>query len=224
MPARSRSSSPRLTLDVIVDTAATLVAEEGFEALSMRRLAQECGVGVMTLYGYVRTKDDVLEALANRLLSTVELPVDDTLSWQEHVALVFCSVRSVLLTHPELLPIVATQRLDGLAAYRSAESLFRRLEGAGLVGAQVVHAFDALVSFTIGSVQREVALEPANRGRYPTLGALPHNEFPHVIKLAGHLVAADLETSFRVGLDLLIDGITSRTENQARTRKGRTPS
>lgn len=207
MPDQPQPPSPRLTLETIVDSALGIVLDQGFEALSMRRLAKECGVGVMTLYGYVRTKDDVLEALANRLFRSLELPVDDSLPWQQRVAGVLRSMRSVLLKHPELLPVVATQRLDGIDAYRGAESLFRGLDAAGLEDRRAVHAFDALVSFTVGSVQREIGLERTDRAPLPGLRKLPHDEFPHVIGLAGFLVTSDAEASFTAGLDLLIAGI-----------------
>ncbi len=209
VPAPGESPSSRLSLDVIVDAAAKLVAEDGFEALSMRRLAKECGVGAMTLYGYVRTKDEVLQALANRIFSTLELPGDDTESWQERVRQVVGSLRTVFLAHPELLPIVATQRLDGVAAYRGAEALFGALDAAGLQGEQLIHAFYALASFTIGSVQREVGLQNSDAGEFPGLRSLAREEFPQVIDLAGHLVTADPEATFRAGLELLIAGIAT---------------
>ncbi|MCW2856622.1 MAG: TetR family transcriptional regulator [Marmoricola sp.] len=194
---------------MIVDAAAKLVAEQGFDALSMRRLAKECGVGVMTLYGYVRTKDEVLQALANRLLSTLELSADDDAPWDERVAQVVRSLRSVFLAHPELLPIAATQRLDGEAAYRGAEALFGALSAAGLAGEQVTHAFYALTSFTIGSVQREVGLERSDGAQFPGLRGLSREEFPQVIELAGHLVTANAEATFNAGLELLIAGIAA---------------
>lgn len=194
---------------MIVDAAAKLVAEHGFEALSMRRLAKECGVGAMTLYGYVRTKDDVLQALANRLFGTLDLPDDESESWQDRVRQVVGSLRSVFLAHPELLPIVATQRLDGVAAYRGAEALFGALSTAGLEGERLIHAFYALASFTIGSVQREVGLENSSGGELPGLRGLSREQFPQVIDLAGHLVTADPEATFRSGLEFLIAGIAS---------------
>ena len=64
-------SGPRgLTLDSIVGAALELIREEGFPALSMRKLADRCGVGAMTLYGYVRTKDELLGLIADDLLAT----------------------------------------------------------------------------------------------------------------------------------------------------------
>src|SRR5882757_8264670 len=195
---------PRLSLDAIVEVAARLIAEEGYDALNMRRLAKECGVGVMTLYGYVRTKDDLLQALANRLFHLVDLPDDENLPWDEHIARVLRSVRAVFLEHPELLPITAMHRLDGTGAYRGAESLFRALEQAGLSGVQVVHAFDAMVAFTLGFVQREVGTDRATPSPMPGLSALNRDAYPRVIELAGHMIARDTAAAFEAGLQMLI--------------------
>jgi AcrR family transcriptional regulator len=203
----TRPATSRLTLAAIVDAASALVAAEGFEALSMRRLAKECGVGAMTLYGYVRTKEELLAALADRFFGEVELPSGDDGPWQGQVAQVFRSVRRVFLDHPELLPIAATQRLEGIAAYRGAESIFAALRTAGLDDQQIVNAFDALTAFTIGSAQRETGI--GTRGALPGIGQLPAEQFAHVIRLAGPLVTRDPERDFEAGLDLLIRGIES---------------
>ena len=55
---------PRVNLDVdqIVDAAMAIADREGPAAVTMRKIAAELGVGVMSLYWYVPTKRD-LEAL-----------------------------------------------------------------------------------------------------------------------------------------------------------------
>src|SRR5207237_6247096 len=59
-PQRSRrTGARRLTLDAIVDAAAALIEAEGFEALTMRRIADEYAVGVVTLHGYVGPNADI---------------------------------------------------------------------------------------------------------------------------------------------------------------------
>jgi AcrR family transcriptional regulator len=207
-----RSTAPpvarSLTLETIVDAASDLVAAEGFDALTMRRLAQRCGVGAMTLYGYVRTKEELLGALANRLLSELELPGDDS-PWEEQIAHVFRSVREVFLQHPELIPIAATQRIDGAAAYRGAEVVFRALRNAGLDDRTMISAFDALTSFTIGSAQRETGLTARSAESLPGIRELEADRFENVIMLAGLLVTRDPENDFEVGLKLLILGIAT---------------
>jgi AcrR family transcriptional regulator len=197
-----------LTRDAIVDAAAEVVAADGIAALSMRPLARRLGVGAMTLYGYVRTKEELLGLLSDRYFTELELPEGG--DWREQIASVFRSVRRVFVEHPELVPIVAAQRTDGLAAYRGAERVLGALREAGLSDPDVVSAFDALTSHVIGSAQRQGGLTgpgvPANGG----IHELAREEFGHVISLAGQMMTRDPERDFEVGLDLLIRGIESR--------------
>jgi AcrR family transcriptional regulator len=210
MPTSSPRPAPTgLTFEVIVDAAAAIVAEEGFDALSMRRLATRCGVGAMTLYGYVRTKEDVLGALANRFISEIELPRGGDGDWRQQIATVFRSVRQMFLEHPELLPIAASQRLEGIGVYRAAELVFEALRSAGLDGQQVVAAFDALTSFTVGAAQREAGIRPREAESLPGIRALAADEFANVITFAGLLMTRDPEREFEAGLDLLLRGIDS---------------
>ncbi len=202
------SSRTGLTFDAIVDAAGELVAQHGFESLSMRRLAAELGVGAMTLYGYVRTKEDVLSALANRFLGELELPDAGGADWREQIATVFRGVREVFLAHPELLPIVASQRLEGVGVYRAAERVFAALRSAGLSDDEVIAAFDVLTSFTIGIAERETGIRSTNG--LPGIRELPSQEFPNVIDLAGLMMTRDPERSFEAGLDLLLKGIACR--------------
>ena len=53
------SKAGELTRGDVIDAAAGLVAERGYAGLTMRALAQRCGVPTMTLYRHVRTKEDI---------------------------------------------------------------------------------------------------------------------------------------------------------------------
>jgi AcrR family transcriptional regulator len=194
-----------------VDAAAELAAERGFEYLSMRALAERCGVGVMTLYGYVRTREELLRALADRIYDEIELPDSLDLAWPERIASVLRSVRLRFLDHPELVPLVASQRMDGIAAYRGAELVLGALREAGLADRDVVSAFNALTSYTFGSVLREIGLTTHHAGGPVMIGELSVDAFPHVIGLAGLLMTRDPDHDFEVGLALLISGVTGRT-------------
>lgn len=200
---------PALTRDSVVNAAAALVAEEGYQALSMRRLAGVCGVAPMTLYTYVGTKDELLQALMNRVLASVDPVADPATTWQEQIAATFRAVRLRLLEHAELLPVAATQRIEGVAAYRGAEVLFAALRTAGLADGRIVQAFDALVSYTIGFTQREAALHGSETSGLSGLRALPREEFPNVLSLAGILLTRDMEENFNAGLEMLIAGIAT---------------
>lgn len=209
-PARVGAPPPKLSLEVLVAAAAEIAVDEGVEAVSMRKLADRCGVGVMTLYGYVRTKEELLGALADRFLSEIPMPPDDA-PWTEQVAALFGSVRDVMLAHPALAPILATQRIDGTAAYRGAELVFAALRAESVPDADILTAFAGLTSFTIGAVQREIGMAAqAGGASLPALAALPPADFPHVVALAGGLVARDPAKDFADGLRLILDGIATR--------------
>jgi AcrR family transcriptional regulator len=199
-------SSRGLTLDVIVEAAVEMVGEDGVEALSMRHLGARLGVGAMTLYGYVRTKEELLGEVANRFLNEIELP-DPALPWQAQVTELFRSARRVFLEHPALIPIAAGQRIDATGAYRGAEVVFAALRDAGLPDERIVGAFDALVSFTIGATQREAGLSAQARDPLPGIQALDPEQYPHVVALAAPLAARDPARDFEVGLALLIAGM-----------------
>jgi AcrR family transcriptional regulator len=213
MPATAARVPERLTLEAIVDAAEQLVAAEGFEGLSMRKLARACGVGAMTLYGYVPTKDDLLGALADRLLADLDLPDRTDGDWAYRVAAVFHSVRRAFLAHPELVPIVAAHRVDGLSAYRGAEIVFGALREAGLDDAQLISAFSTLTSYTVGAAQREIGLA-SGRTALPGLSSLPGDDFANVLALAGRLATRDFDAEFSAGLDLLITGLRGWMEDR----------
>jgi hypothetical protein len=139
----------------------------------------------------------------------MELPDPGADDWRHQIATVFRSVRRMFLEHPELLPIAASQRLEGIGVYRAAELVFEAFRRAGLDDQQVVAAFDAVTSFTIGAAQRETGIRPHGAESLPGIGALPPAQFGNVISLAGMLMTRDPEREFEAGLDLLVRGIES---------------
>ena len=198
----------------MIDTAAELIADEGFDALTMRRLAESCGVGVMTLYGYVRTKEEILAAVANRFLSEVELPSGSGGSWQDEVAAVFRSVHEMWLEHPELAQIAVTQPIDGMAAYRGAEVVLAALRRGGFGPEETVDAFELLICFTAGFTLRQLAftssaIAPA---RLRSVSGLPAAEFPHLVDLAPVFAARNVQRRFDDALEIVLRGIAQRVK------------
>lgn len=69
----ARPATSGLSRERVVDAAEALVVDEGFDRLSLRTLAQRLGVAPMTLYRYVGTKEELLGALADRMLEDLEI-------------------------------------------------------------------------------------------------------------------------------------------------------
>ena len=73
----------------------------------MRRLATELDVGTMTLYHYVRTKDELLTIMVDELLGEVVLPVDAPIpaDWRVAITQIARRSRDSLRRHPWVLDI-----------------------------------------------------------------------------------------------------------------------
>jgi AcrR family transcriptional regulator len=98
---------PRLSRDDLAATAVRLADGEGFAALSMRRLAAELDVGTMTLYHYVRTKDELLTVVMDEVMSEVVVPADEPIptDWREALTLIAGRSRAAMERHPWILDI-----------------------------------------------------------------------------------------------------------------------
>src|ERR1700747_1153404 len=75
---RRTGPPPSLTMDQIVDAALPVIADGGMAALTTRRLAAQLGVGQMTLYSYARTKDELIDRVAEGALRALLADMDPT--------------------------------------------------------------------------------------------------------------------------------------------------
>jgi AcrR family transcriptional regulator len=216
MPNVASSKARELTRNDVIDAAAGIVAELGYRGLNMRALAERCGVATMTIYRHVRTKEDLLGALADRALADLELPPRGTLSWQEELAAVFRSLHDLWLEHPELVEIAAKQHVAGEAAYRGAEVVLDALRRAGIVGESAASAFGTLVAFTLGFVQQQLHSSAGWASldrRQAVLDRLPVDDYENLSRLGGVFLLRHSDRHFDDGLDLIILGLASKASS-----------
>ena len=209
------SRAGQLTREGITDAAAALVAEHGYGGLTMRALAQRCGVPTMTLYRHVRTKEDVLGALADRVLEELPLPEPGTLTWQEELAAVFRSVHDVLLAHPDIAQIAGRQPVAGQAAYRGAEVVLDALRRAGIEGEAAASAFATLFAFTLGFVQQQLHTSIGDSSlahRRAVLERLPVDDFENLRRLGGVFLLRHSDRHFDDGLEVIIRGLAAMAD------------
>jgi len=98
---------PRFTRDEIAAAAVRIADDEGFAALSMRRLAAELDAATMTIYHYVRDKDELLALVTDAVMGEVVLPPDEQLptEWRAAVTVIATRSRDVLRRHPWTMDI-----------------------------------------------------------------------------------------------------------------------
>jgi len=105
--AERTSRRPRFNRDDIAAAAIRIADTEGFEAVSMRRLAAELDAGTMSLYHYVRTKDELLTLVVDAMLGELVVPADQPMphDWRAAITLIAERSRDVLRRHPWILDI-----------------------------------------------------------------------------------------------------------------------
>lgn len=105
--AEPAARKPRFTRDDIAAAAIRIADAEGLDAVSMRRIATDLDAGTMTLYHYVRTKDELLTLVSDAVMGEVALPADHVLptDWREAITLLAHRSRDALLRHPWMLDI-----------------------------------------------------------------------------------------------------------------------
>jgi len=216
MSRAARSAAGELTRQAVLDAAAGLLPEHGSAGLTMRALAHRCRVPTLTLYRHVRDKQDILGALADRVLAELQLPEPGNVTWQEELAAVFGSVHDLLLKHPDVAVIGARQPVAGEAAYRGAEVVLDALRRGGIEGEPAASAFATLFAYTIGFVQQQLlSSAPGSLGRrHEVLERLPRDDFDNLSRLGAVFLLRSTDRHFQDGLGLIISGL----ETKARTR------
>lgn len=98
---------PRLSRDDLAAAAVRIADAEGMDALSMRRLAAELDVATMSLYHYVRTKDELLTVVMDAVMGEVVVPEDVAIprDWRKALSLIAARTKATMQRHPWILDI-----------------------------------------------------------------------------------------------------------------------
>ena len=121
---RDRPAKPPLSEDVILDTALRILREEGLEAVTMRRLATELDTGPASLYVYIAGRDELRNAMLDRVAGMIELEAPDPARWREQVHALALGMLRTMEAHPGIATVAVANPPTG------ERSLARRREPA----------------------------------------------------------------------------------------------
>src|SRR5215213_7832595 len=148
-PSVKPAPRTRLSHDAVAAAALEFLDGHDLEELSMRRLAGELGVGTMTLYGYFRSKDELLDAVVDAAVSDQPAPPDDG-PWQERLRALMRDSRAALDRHPALVKLRVHRPVLRPEALRFCERTMSILADAGLPPDAAARAFRLLFTYLLG--------------------------------------------------------------------------
>ena len=103
-------------------TALKIADTEGFDELSMRRIARELGAGTMSLYHYVRSKDELLALMWDTVGGELIVP-DDELSgdWRDALTKIARATRRAFKNHPWIFEAMGEPAQSGPSGLKHFE-------------------------------------------------------------------------------------------------------
>jgi len=179
-----------LTRGDVVEAGLRLTHRSGFSNLSMRKLATELGSPSMNAYYYVRDKSHLLDLVGDAALGEVRLPATE-LPWERRLTLLFERGREVLLRYPGV-----------------AQHLLRRREGLPNE-MRLYQAVDEILA--TGGFDRTLRNRAQRLLAYLLFGAVTSElATAEAADDPGTMTFVDDEAVFRLGLELLLDGLRNR--------------
>ena len=200
----------KFTRSQLQAAALALVDAQGLAALSMRSLAGALGTGPMTLYNYVRDRDELDTLVVEAVMAEVGRPRTRA-DWQGDVRAILEATWRTVRRHPNVIPLVLTRRTLHETTLAWAENLLEALARGGRSGSELLVAFRTVSGFVMGVVQAQLA-EPRVGEANPDITraqALPPQRYPRLIEIAEAAALIGPEREFRAGLDIVMAGLTA---------------
>ncbi|MFG3621205.1 TetR/AcrR family transcriptional regulator [Nocardia sp. NPDC047654] len=206
-----------LSREQIIRAAIRLADADGLAAVSLRKVAAALEVGPMRLYGYIATKEELLDLMVDAVYAEIR-PAGD--SWREVLRSLAETTRQAVQQHEWLADLIGGRPQLGPHALARGEAVVAAMTGVDVDAVMPIVA--AVNAYVIGAVRREITERRAERasgmdkqqwqaafgpylertfatGRFPALAT--------VIRDGAHL---DADQTFRIGLEFVLDGIQAR--------------
>jgi AcrR family transcriptional regulator len=200
-----------------VAAARRLIDRDGWDRLTVRRLAAELGIGSTTLYHHVRDKEDLLLLMLNEYIGRIprpDLPADPT----ERIVAVAVAARDALAAWPWAVEVLTVDgfmgRVDDEARWFVEVILAAAVE-SGCDHEQAVLLFRHVWYYTVGEVlvrsRSRGSRRPDGRPADPGFQARLHESgLPQVAAVADSWSVVAGRDTYADGIRGLVRGVMDR--------------
>ncbi|KAF3469261.1 TetR family transcriptional regulator [Streptomyces sp. Tu 3180] len=222
-----RTGRPPLTSRAqILAAARRLIDQDGWEKLTVRRLAAEIGVGTTTLYHHIRNKDDLLVLLLNDYVGQVErppLPGDP----RERIVTAATAMHDALAAWPWAAEVLSADGFVGLldeSALWMVEAIVAGADDYGCTPEQSVDVFRSIWYYTVGEVLVRAHTARRRTGEHFTFrDAFDASRVPRLAALGHRWAALTGRDIYPQGLRAFVDGLLAQASAARAEAPGRPP-
>jgi AcrR family transcriptional regulator len=200
-PAHTRADIARAALEI--------ADSHGFDAVSMRRVAERLGAGTMTLYHYVRNKEELVALMSDAVMAEVVVPEGELSDdWREALTQIANRSHEAFRAHRWVFQKMSDDGVPGPNGMRHFEQSLQAVAGLGLDREQTFEVITQVDDYVFGYSLREVQeAEEHKDGWSPALfdffkRELASGDYPVTTEFFGD---DDFETTFNQAMDLIAD-------------------
>jgi AcrR family transcriptional regulator len=214
----------------IVDIAVAIADAEGTGAVSMRRIAKDLQVGVMSLYWHIESKEDLHQLMLETVQAEIEA-AEPSGDWRADLAAYARNTRVAMHRHPWAIDYIGAGPPSGPNDARNADQLVAALDGLGLDAVTTLWALMTVSTYVIGAALREIQEMRSQRVAEEAMSGMAEDDvaevfaefdrrirgagrYPHLAKLLDAGIDPDApetrDERFEFGLSCVLDGIAAR--------------
>jgi AcrR family transcriptional regulator len=214
----------------IVDVAVAIADAEGTAAVSMRRIAKDLQVGVMSLYWHVESKEDLHQFMLETVQAEIEA-AEPTGGWRADLTVYARNTRAAMHRHPWAIDYVGAGPPSGPHDARNADRLIAAFDRLGLDIITALWALMTLSTYVMGATLREIQEVRWQRAAELSMSTMPEADvaeafaqfdrrirgsgrYPHLAKVLDVGIDPDApetrDERFEFGLSCVLDGIAAR--------------
>ncbi|PSL00064.1 TetR family transcriptional regulator [Murinocardiopsis flavida] len=231
---RESPVSPRsgISTQSITGLAVGLADEEGIDAVTIRRLAEEAGVSAMALYPHIGGRAELVELMLDQVAgATYEaVTIPGSADWRARITAIAEANWANCRAHPWITDLAAGRPVPGPGASAKYDAELGALDGIGLTDIEMEHTLTALLCLVQGTARAALAAQGSRQSGEehdadwwsniePVLTAAIGDaaKFPTAARVSRVLGAEtgkanDPEGAYRRGIGLFLDGIARQLD------------
>lgn len=214
-----------MSRDAVVDTALAIAHRHGVSRITIRKLAQTLDVSPMAIYWHVENKDELFDAMGDRVCRDLVVAVDSEQPWYEQLRTIYTDLLRVLVRYPGAAAIVVPRMLYSDNGRDVTETSLRLLRSAGFDVTEATqlarHGTRVVIGLVVEPLFTDTTSDAVRRnqillGYEKMLKTMSAEKYPNIVESAKAIARVEARDEFNnLGIDIFINGLIALAANRA---------